>query len=265
MSHKPHGICLIVNNKEFLGDLSVRTGTDIDAKNLKDLFSQLNFTIKLIKNATAVQMKEAIKDIAARDHSATDCVIVCLLSHGISGKIYASDGELLPLSELLEPLLMCAKKPELVDIPRLFFIQACRVVKEVAPSKELTDIERARLNNFEVTLHSKEAGNDSSALEEPVVNSTELLIKETAAPLQANILMSYSTFPGEEAWRNLETGSWFISALFDVFKAYSAREDLMSMILRVNDAVSKRVSATSKAKQIPAPIVTLTKKLFFNT
>ena len=264
MNHKPHGTCLIVNNKEFLGGLSDRTGTDTDAKHLKELFSLFHFTVKLVNNASGTQMRKAIKDLTDANHSSIDCVVVCLLSHGISGNIYASDGELIPLSELLEPLLMCDGKPELAAKPRLFFIQACRVVKQEAATGQVTEEDKATLNSFEVTIHANQLCNSLSA-SESVVSSSELLIQEITAPSQANILMSYCTFPGKEAWRNLETGSWFINALVDVFKTHAEKEDVLSMLVRVNDAVSKRVSSISKAKQIPAPIVTLTKKLFFKS
>lgn len=260
MNHNPHGVCLIINNKEFLGGLSERTGTDVDAMKLKDLFSSLNFTVKVINNASGKQMRDAIKNVAEMDHSVTDCVVVCLLSHGIYDKIYASDCELIPSSELLEPLVRCEQRPQLAGKPRLFFIQACRVVGPV--ENKHADAGEAKLNAFEVTVHSK--GDDEFlASTEQEASSSELLMQESAAPLPANILMSYSTFPGKESWRHLETGSWFIDALVGVFEKYARKEDVMSMIVRVNDAVSKRVSSVGKSKQIPAPFFSLTKKLFF--
>ena len=264
MTHKPCGICLIINNKEFLGQLSDRTGSDVDAKNLRDLFSSFNFTVMVVNNATGKQMKEKIEELASRDHSSTDCVVVCMLSHGVYGKIYASDCELLPISDVLKPLIMCEGKPELSEKPRLFFIQSCRIQEIKDINSQITDDEKAKLNSFEVTVHSSKPDHSTSAAES-VVSPSKLLVQEIETPSQANILISYSTIPGKEAWRNLETGSWFVDALVDVFKSCAAKQDVLSMLNMVNDAVSKRTSSISKVRQVPIIVGALTKKLFLKT
>ena len=261
MSHKPHGVCLVINNKEFLGGLSERVGSDLDAKNLQELFTALNFTVELVNNATGEKMKKKIEDLANSEHSSTDCVVVCLLSHGVYSGIYASDCELLAITDLLQPLIMCEGK--LSEKPRLFFIQACRVQKTVGIGRQIADDEKAKLNSFEVTVHSNEP-KDLSTSSPAVVSSSSLFAQEIETPSQANILIAYSTVPGEEAWRNLETGSWFIDALCDIFKTSSEKQDVSSMVDMVRNAVSKRTSA-SGARQIPIMVSTLTKKLFFRT
>eukprot|EP00112_Aurelia_sp_Birch-Aquarium-sp1_P002495 Seg1276.13 transcript_id=Seg1276.13/GoldUCD/mRNA.D3Y31 product=Caspase-2 protein_id=Seg1276.13/GoldUCD/D3Y31 len=260
MKNNPRGLCLIFNNREFLNDLSERVGSDVDARNLQHLFASLKFNVRMVNNASADKMKEIVNEVAEMDHSGTDCLVTCLLSHGTSGNIYGSDGELIPVSDLLHPLIACEKNSELISKPRLFFIQACRVLKpvvvgaarkEISPSYEVIihDQSESSFQPADVTLHANDA--------------TKLLMQETATPSQANIVMSYSTLPGEVAWRNLETGSWFIDAVVDVFKSYASSEDVVSMLIRVNNAVAARVSAAAGAKQIPAPIITLTKKLYF--
>ena len=261
MIHKPHGICLIINNKEFMGDLSERTGSDKDARNLEELFSSLNFTVRLLNNTTGKRMKESIQELAAEDHSSTDCLVVCLLSHGTYGKIYASDCELIGISDLLNPLIMCEDRPKLSEKPRLFFIQSCRVQKTAEVNLPKTDAERAKLNSYEVISHSSTVV-PSSVSTETTASTSGLLNQELETPSTANILISYSTFPGEVAWRNYETGSWFITALVKVFKAYSKKEDVSSMLDIVVKEVSEKTSS-SNAKQIPIKLSTLTKKLNF--
>ena len=260
MTHTPRGTCLIINNKEFVGNISDRIGSDIDARNLKELFSSLNFTTRIVKNASVEDMKRLIWELASMDHVSTDCLIVCLLSHGVSGKIYGSDGELIPLSELLNPLLRCEDNPELANKPKLFFIQACRVSKVV--TVDASEAEKKKIDTFEVVRHGDPSCTAKQTSPNEAQESSELFVQDVVAPMQANILMSYSTLPGQAAWRNFETGSWFVDALVDVFKKYVSQEDILSMLIKVNDAVSKRISSISQSRQIPAPIVTLTKKLY---
>ena len=260
MKNNPRGLCLIFNNREFLNDLPERAGSDIDARNLQHLFASLKFKIRIVNNAFAEQMKDILNEVAEMDHSETDCLIICLLSHGTSGNIYGSDGELIPVSDLLRPLITCEKNSELISKPRLFFIQACRVSKPVVAGAARKDISPS----YEVIVHDQatESSIQHADVTEDAEDATKLLIQETATPSQANIVMSYSTLPGEVAWRNVETGSWFIDALVQVFDSYASSEDVVSMLIRVNSAVAARVSSSSGAKQIPAPIITLTKKLY---
>ena len=260
MTHTPRGTCLIINNKEFVGNISDRIGSDIDARNLKELFSSLNFTTRIVKNASVEDMKRLIWELASMDHVSTDCLIVCLLSHGVSGKIYGSDGDLIPLSELLNPLLRCEDNPELANKPKLFFIQACRVSKVV--TVDASEAEIKKIDTYEVVRHGDPSCTAKQTSPNEAQESSELFVQDVVAPMQANILMSYSTLPGQAAWRNFETGSWFVDALVDIFKKYVSQEDILSMLIKVNDAVSKRVSSISQSRQIPAPIVTLTKKLY---
>ena len=260
MKNNPRGLCLILNNREFLNDLPERAGSDIDARNLQLLFASLKFKVRIVNNAFAEKMKDIVNEVAEMDHSETDCLVTCLLSHGTSGNIYGSDGELIPVSDLLHPLITCEKNSELISKPRLFFIQACRVSKTVVSGAARKDISPS----YEVIVHdqAKESPIQPADITEDAKDATTLLIQETATPSQANIVMSYSTLPGEVAWRNVETGSWFIDAVVQVFKSYASSEDVVSMLIRVNNAVASRVSSASGAKQIPAPIITLTKKLY---
>lgn len=41
-----------------------------------------------------------IQDISSEDHSNYDCLFIALLSHGINGKLYSSDGVLIPVEKI---------------------------------------------------------------------------------------------------------------------------------------------------------------------
>lgn len=45
-------------------------------------------------------MHRKLRDMASRDHSKTDCTIVAILTHGISGRLYSTDGDLIPVEEI---------------------------------------------------------------------------------------------------------------------------------------------------------------------
>ena len=38
--------------------------------------------------------------MARKDHSNTDCTIVAILTHGINGRLYSTDGDLIPVDDI---------------------------------------------------------------------------------------------------------------------------------------------------------------------
>lgn len=86
---------------------------------------------------------------------------------------------------------------------------------------------------------------------------------DTLVPAEADFLLAYSTVPGFVSWRNSEKGSWFVQALCEIFMTYAGQEDLVSMLVRVNGKVAREFQSYEQKKQIPSPVVRLTKKLYF--
>lgn len=52
------------------------------------------------------------------DHSQFDCIIIAVLTHGISGKLYSTDGDLIPVEDLTKYFdgLHC---PDLIGKPKV--------------------------------------------------------------------------------------------------------------------------------------------------
>ena len=76
-------------------------------------------------------IEQKVKDFAsAENQRGAQCTVLCLLSHGSKGKIYAkSDKKGNPsvdIDKLVEILREC---PELYGKPKLVFVQACRGCK----------------------------------------------------------------------------------------------------------------------------------------
>lgn len=128
MQSVPRGLCLIINNNHFdpQADLKQREGSDKDAANLQQLFLSLQYTVTVLRNTTAPILRSKMREFAMRpEHVDMDSVVICILSHGLDGKIYTIDGELIPITELTSTL-NGQNARGLIGKPKLIFIQACR-------------------------------------------------------------------------------------------------------------------------------------------
>ncbi|XP_074236210.1 caspase-9 isoform X3 [Saimiri boliviensis] len=88
MSSEPCGHCLIINNVNFSDEsrLSTRIGSDVDCGKLQLRFSSLHFMVEVKRDLTAKEMGLALLELARRDHSALDCCVVVILSHGCQSR-----------------------------------------------------------------------------------------------------------------------------------------------------------------------------------
>ena len=75
------------------------------------------------------------------------------------------------------------------------------------------------------------------------------------------MLLAFSSVSGHASFRNTANGSRFIRTLVEVFREYAGKEDLLSMLTIVNNEVSKLGDIGDK--QIPEPLTTLRKKVYF--
>ena len=61
---KLHGLFYIINNKEFTAESKqkTRTGTDVDASNLKALFTKIGYKVTMKQNLEALEMKRLMEE-----------------------------------------------------------------------------------------------------------------------------------------------------------------------------------------------------------
>uniref|UniRef100_A0A8D8T8Z5 Caspase-2 n=2 Tax=Cacopsylla melanoneura TaxID=428564 RepID=A0A8D8T8Z5_9HEMI len=80
----PRGYLLLINMRFIWNPLSQeRKGSDVDVKNLKSLFHQLNYAIIEYQDLTLVQIEEAIEEFSHMPELAeVDSVLVFVMSHG---------------------------------------------------------------------------------------------------------------------------------------------------------------------------------------
>ncbi|XP_047647938.1 caspase-9 isoform X2 [Phacochoerus africanus] len=227
----PCGHCLIINNVNFCHEsgLRTRTGSNIDCERMQRRFHLLRFVVDVKCNLTAKA------------------------SHlQFPGAVYGTDG--CPVSvEKIVNIFNGTSCPSLGGKPKLFFIQACGGEQkdhgfEVAsPSPE----DRTADSNPEPDAAPFQEG--PGAVDQPDAVSS--------LPTPSDILVSYSTFPGFVSWRDTTSGSWYIETLDGVLEQWAHCEDLLTLLLRVSNAVSVK----GIYKQIPGCFNFLRKKLFFKT
>ncbi|KAI6069834.1 Caspase-3 [Aix galericulata] len=235
MDYPEMGECVIINNKNFHKDtgLSSRSGTDVDAASVREVFMKLGYKTKLSNDLSCRDIIKVLKNVSEEDHSKRSSFVCVLLSHGEEGLIYGTDG---PLElKALTSLFRGDKCRSLAGKPKLFFIQACR-------------------------------GTELDSGIEADSGPDEMMCQKI--PVEADFLYAYSTAPGYYSWRNAAEGSWFIQSLCRVLKEYARKLELMQILTRVNRRVAEYESYSNRPdfnakKQIPCIVSMLTKEFYF--
>ncbi|XP_007190570.2 caspase-10 isoform X6 [Balaenoptera acutorostrata] len=236
MDRKHRGLCVVVNNHSFTS-LSKRPGTNKDAECLKRVFQWLGFSVRIYVNVTKGRLEEVLQQFQTHPgHADGDCFVFCVLTHGKFGAVYSSDGDLIPIRQIMSHFT-AQQCPALAHKPKLFFIQACQG-EEIQPS---VSIEADAVNPEHVP----------PSLQDSV-------------PVEADFLLGLATVPGYVSFRHVEEGSWYIQSLCNHLKDLVPRqEDILSILTAVNDDVSRQADKRGKKKQMPQPAFTLRKKVVF--
>ncbi|CAN2391527.1 Belongs to the peptidase C14A family, partial [Pristimantis euphronides] len=222
MTTRPRGSCLIISNVSFSApDLDYRHGGDVDLNVLKLLFFQLNFRVHAHSNLTAQEMMSEL-DVFSKlpEHSQLDSCIVAILSHGVDGAVYGSDGELVQLQDVFT-MLDNVHCPQLQNKPKMFFIQACR--------GDETDRGVDQLDGREQTgspgCEQSDAGREASRVR---------------LPTKSDMICAYACLRGTVSLRNTKHGSWFIQDLTDVFSKHAKDTHVADMLVKVNARIKQR-------------------------
>ncbi len=86
MNRWPHGVAVIINNEKFEGG-DKREGTEIDKRNLVQLFLFLGYIVEVHQDCKAKEIQDIMKEIGARNHSNYDSFVCCIMSHGSNEEI----------------------------------------------------------------------------------------------------------------------------------------------------------------------------------
>eukprot|EP00063_Salmo_salar_P046243 XP_014021078.1 PREDICTED: caspase-8-like isoform X3 [Salmo salar] len=248
MTGRKRGYCLIINNYNFRNSpklLSNREGTQVDERSLVSVFEWLGFETQIEPDCSREQLLSLVAELRSRDHSQMDCLVCCVLSHGLEGGVYGVDGLKVRVRELTEPFsgLECSS---LRGKPKLFFIQACQGIKEQQP----------------VFIQSDCPGADGSTTTSSIC--TDAVVRRDSIPSDADFLLGMATVPHFASFRDMSKGTWFIQSLCqNLINLVPSGYDLLSILTKVNDDVSNRSDNHGTRKQMPQPAYSLRKRLVF--
>ena len=208
----------IISVAEFVHG-TFRATADKDAETIrKVLVEKLHFTCRMenpnligrVDSQTAQDgIKRIIEQDGVRKQAGCDMIAICIMSHGMSTangqQILFSDGIFISLEDLIAPILEC---PELIECPKLFFLQTCRGDFNNHQGQYLADnpiFDPHQERNFHSTRDK---------------------------------FIFYSSSPGNSAYCHQQRGSLFINHLANALKEYGRTEDLEFIARTVNKTLS---------------------------
>uniref|UniRef100_H2TIG9 Caspase-8 n=1 Tax=Takifugu rubripes TaxID=31033 RepID=H2TIG9_TAKRU len=243
--HNPRGLCVVFNNETFLpgANLPRRGGTMEDQKRLRSVFTKFGFTVQVHNDFTAEAILRELKRLGKRDFMNEDALVVCVLSHGLKGCIFGTDGEEVSLQDFTQPFVS-SQAPTLAGKPKLFFIQACqgeKLQKGYAAWPPRPEQEMAK---------------------------AESQLEEDAGPVKAKVvadgadfLIGMATVEDYKSFRNTKNGSIYIQELCNQLQKSAespGHDHILDILTRVNREVSKESSSLgSKRPSVMTTTVTL--------
>jgi len=192
MGECPRGICLVINNFNFLGE-DERHGAKLDEEQIALLFEELHFIVVIRQNLDGLEILKVAQEMALKDHSNYAAFVFCIMSHGDKKDvIYGVDNRKAGIEDLMCEFT-ATNCPTLENKPKLFFVQACR--------GQRSDPRMSRLS----------ASTDSIAGDSiQIIQSPDADLANGVSPREADFLLAFATVPGYKAWRSKQVGSWFI-------------------------------------------------------
>lgn len=218
------GICLIINNFTFQDPSWNRDGSEQEGEMLEELFIQLGFDVRHLKNRSAKEIDDDFEAASLDENNLKyDSFVGIILSHGnVNNIIHGVDG-ILSLDQILERFNN-ENCPLLISKPKMFFIQSCRGNKR----------------DLGVTLTNVADALQFLPQAQPNINRL---------PTWTDTVVCYSTIDGFASMRNILTGSWFGDALIKVFCERAHDTELHQLLMLVNGLLSQRESTDIQAKQ----------------
>ncbi|XP_056305805.1 caspase-9 [Danio aesculapii] len=268
MDASPCGFCLIINNINFekASELNDRKGSNIDCDKLEKRFKTLNFEVTVKRNLKSKRIRHEMASLAKKDHSTFDCCVVIILSHGTEashnrfpGAVHGVDGPAVPI-QIITNYLNGQNCPSLQGKPKLFFIQACGGGEKDIGFEVSPDDVQPSIGGIDDEMDAIPMSSSSDSLS----TASDELDARASLPTPSDILVSYSTFPGYVSWRDTEAGSWYVENLDRVLEENAVTDDLVTMLMLVNDAVSQ-IAAKGLYKQMPGSFNFLRKLLYFQS
>ncbi|XP_043972869.1 caspase-2 isoform X3 [Gambusia affinis] len=243
MKSSPRGFGLVISNVSFdscsAPGLDPRKGGEVDDEVLRKVFTELDYHVSVHRDLTAQGMRTCIENFCRRsEHRTVDSCVVCLLSHGVEGAIYGTDGQLIQLDWVFEAFDN-AHCPLLQNKPKMFFIQACRGDEMDCGVEQLDGPGRTSSPSCEQRDAGREAEGDADPRQRRDVGRPRIKL-----PQRSDMICGFASLKGQRictaAMRNTKRGSWFIQELNTALRLHARDTHLSDMLVQVNARIKER-------------------------
>ncbi|XP_053182424.1 caspase-2 isoform X3 [Scomber japonicus] len=243
MNSLPRGFALVISNVTFdpcaAPDLDPRKGGEVDDEVLRKVFTELDYVVTVHRDLTAQGMRTCIENFCRRpDHRTMDSCVVCLLSHGVEGGVYGTDGQLLQLDWVFEAFDN-AHCPLLQNKPKMFFIQACRGEEMDCGVEQLDGPVRTSSPSCEQRDAGREGQGDADSRQRGDMGRPRIKL-----PQRSDMICGYASLKGQRictaAMRNTKRGSWFIQELNTALRLHARDTHLADILVQVNGRIKER-------------------------
>lgn len=239
MNSSPRGFCLVISNVTFdrcaAPELDPRKGGEVDDEVLRKVFTELDYLVSVHRDLTAQGMRSCIESFCRQpDHRTVDSCVVCLLSHGVEGAIYGTDGQLLQLDWVFESFDN-AHCPLLQNKPKMFFIQACRGEEMDCGVEQIDGPARTCSPSCEQRDAGREGQGDANSRPRGDMGRPRIKL-----PQRSDMVCGFASLKGTAAMRNTKRGSWFIQELNTALRLHARNTHLADIMVQVNGRIKER-------------------------
>uniref|UniRef100_A0A7N9B0J9 Caspase-2 n=1 Tax=Mastacembelus armatus TaxID=205130 RepID=A0A7N9B0J9_9TELE len=243
MNSSPRGFALVISNVTFdacaAPDLDHRKGGEVDDEVLRKVFTELDYLVTVHRNLPAQGMKTCIENFCRLpEHRTVDSCVVCLLSHGVEGAVYGTDGQLLQLDWIFEAFdnVHC---PLLQNKPKMFFIQACRGDEMDCGVEQVDGPARTCSPSCEQRDAGREGQGSGDSRQRGDVGRPRIKL-----PQRSDMICGFASLKGQRictaAMRNTKRGSWFIQELNTALRLHARDTHLADILVQVNGRIKER-------------------------
>uniref|UniRef100_A0A8C6KCA8 Caspase-2 n=1 Tax=Nothobranchius furzeri TaxID=105023 RepID=A0A8C6KCA8_NOTFU len=239
MTSSPRGLALIISNVTFDSrtavDLDRRKGGEVDEEVLRKVFTELDYIASVHRDLTAQEMRECMEAFCRKpEHRTLSSCVVCLLSHGVEGAVYGTDGQLLQLDWVFEAFDN-ARCPLLQNKPKMFFIQACRGEELDCGVEQIDGPGRTLSPSCEQRDAGREEAGDADSTQIGDMRRPRIKL-----PQRSDMICGFASLKGTAAMRNTKRGSWFIQELNAALRLHSKDTHLADILVQVNRRIKER-------------------------
>jgi len=269
------GRFLIFNQENF--DKSTpytepRYGTEKDANNLKNRMFDLGFEVLSYNDLKKEEIIDVLEDQVSADFRNFACFGCAMLSHGDEHNIWGFDDYLSvnTIINLFDPEHCSSLKGK----PKFFFFQSCRgkvmmdgvnIPLAHPISIGLKGCFLSLLSFLGLRTQSNVNGNNFVSLSDLEHDELEGQRKYAVTIDFPDCIVAHSVVFGYYSFRNCDYGAYFIQFLCHALKEFGNKEDLLSILVKVNKNMAlKFESKPKKYKQMPCFYNTLTEDLYLS-